>query len=91
VHHYVVRSNTITGSQSRFAAKYPSIGDDSGPSYLYVRTIVRVTKSFIDPCTPIHDVEIKALCSRIISSQPEIDQMKAKLRALDRCPPAALT
>jgi uncharacterized protein (DUF305 family) len=34
---------------------------------------------------PIQDSEIKALCRNIISSQQsEIDQMKAKLRALDR-------
>jgi uncharacterized protein (DUF305 family) len=34
---------------------------------------------------PIHDAEIQALCRSIISSQQsEIDQMKAKLSALDR-------
>ena len=34
---------------------------------------------------PIRDAEIKALCRNVISSQQsEIDQMKAKLRALDR-------
>jgi uncharacterized protein (DUF305 family) len=34
---------------------------------------------------PIRDAEIKALCSTIISSQQsEIDQMKAKLRTLER-------
>ncbi len=32
---------------------------------------------------PVHDAEIKALCTEIISSQQrEIEQMKAKLRAL---------
>jgi uncharacterized protein (DUF305 family) len=35
--------------------------------------------------SPIHDAEIKRLCKAIISSQQsEIDQMKAKLKALDR-------
>jgi uncharacterized protein (DUF305 family) len=35
--------------------------------------------------SPIQDAEIEALCSAIISShQAEIDQMKTKLRALDR-------
>lgn len=35
--------------------------------------------------SPIQDAEIKRLCEAIISSQQsEIDQMKAKLKALDR-------